>query len=239
MSGLLFTAAELDVADRSAAEERILVALGRELGWVDPGEPTGRLAFVDGVMAAIGAEPTPRPSSAWLASLRRRRPVRALAALRDSFRVAFGPAARPWRARLAAVPVAVATVMLAGSLGVVGAGAAGVRLPDSSQPPPTAPAVAPTTRPGPSVAPEPTSTPSTPPRTVTPTPERSAEPSETPDGGEAGDGAARTARPSERETPEPSDHESHDTPEPSGHETPEPSDHETPGPNETPEAGDA
>jgi hypothetical protein len=219
---------ELDVEAISAAEERSLVALGRELEAVDPGESRQGLAFADAIMTAIRAEATPRPSAAWVASLRRRRPLRTVAALRDSFRVAFGPASRPLGARLAAVPVALATLLLVGSVGVAGAGAVGVRLPDSATPPPTAPAVGPTTRPSrsaePSESPEPSE--------AVESPERSSEPEDSRQP-RSTDAPRATARPTVRDTPEPSEHE---TAEPSDHETAEPS--ETPEPGDTSEPGD-
>jgi hypothetical protein len=219
-----FSIAELDADPRSAAEARALVALGRELEAVDPGESVGPV-LVEAVMAAIVAEATPRPSSAWIVSLRRRRALRTIAALRDSFRVAFGPAARPFGARLAAAPVALATLILLGSVGVAGAGAAGVRFPDSATPPPTAPAVAPTTRPSRSTEPSDAREPSEP---VEPSPEQS-EPKESPGPRPTDQSSStptprssskETSEPTSRESPESSDDggssETTGTPEPAG-----------------------
>ncbi len=251
MSAGVFSAFELG-GGQSASEDRALVGLGRELASLDAGEATLRPRFVAAVMAAVAAEPTPRPSAAWVAALKRRRPMAAVAALRDSFRVAFGPAARPWRARAAAVPLALATVLTAGSLGVVGAGAAGVRLPDSSTPPPSAPVVAPSIPTSPVPSPAPSSAP-----VVEPSPSPSAEPPEREGGdltgtpiptpGRTPRPASSTPKPSDdgsRDTPKPSDDGSRDTPEPSGsesHDTPEPSgsdSQDTPRPTTTAGPGD-
>jgi hypothetical protein len=218
-----FDAFELDDAIRRPGEDQAvagLVGLGRELEALDATPAASPGGFADGVMAAIASEPTPRPSLAVPAAARARRPFALLAGVRDAFRVTFGGASRPFGARLAAAPVALGALLLVGSIGVLGAGAAGVRLSGPRGPAPSVPVVAPPTLPS-SAAPRLTPAPSAAEPTQAPT---TAEPSPSPEEGGADataspaprattmPTAAPTRRPSATETPHPSE-----TPEPSHH----------------------
>jgi hypothetical protein len=162
-------------------------------------------AFADRVMGAIAAEPQPQPAVAAGLALRRGRIGTLVAALADSWRVAFS-GGRPLAVRAQAAAFVLVAILAAGSLGGIGlVGALDILAPNRSPSPPPSQVALPTPSPtlGPSETSQPTDT--TEP-TETPEASETPEPSETPE-------ATRTARPSRtehpNETPEPAETEDH------------------------------
>jgi hypothetical protein len=225
-----FRPSELTGADRelgSAAEQADLLAVARELESL---AAIGDIRPTDGfearVLAAIASEPLPRPTAAAGLAARRGRLGAMLAALRDTWRVAWR-GGRPAAVRAQAMAFVVVAVVAAGSLGGLAAvGALGLLEQASPVPvvsplltpgPSSHPSLEPLTSPSPSASPETTlgpspsgpddsSTTATPEPTKTPratatsgsteTPHASASPVRTPE-------ATETPHPSG--TPEPSD----------------------------------
>jgi hypothetical protein len=212
-----FRPSEID-SDLPAGEQAEAMAPARELEWLAATDDVAPSAgFTDRVMAAVAAEPTPRPVSAAASATRRGALGGVLAAFVDLWRVAW-TGGRPLAARAPAMALVV--LILAGSIGVgavgVGALARLAQGPDDS-PVPT-PVVSPTPPATPSVPPsaEPSASPSA-------EPSPSVEPTETP---EASSSDGSTASPRPTRTPRPTD-----TPRPTR--TPRPTD--TPEPTETPD----
>ena len=146
-----FDPSELDLgADPEAAE---LLATARDLeSYASSGYVAPTVGFEDRVMAAIAAEPMPRPAGRGL-----------LATARDAWAIAFGPG-RPVVLRAQAFAMLLALALAVGSVGAVAVvGAA--RLLSQGPTPPTLPSPTPT--PGPSMTPSPTPSPSI---DVSPTP---------------------------------------------------------------------
>ena len=181
-----FDPSELDLgADPEGAE---LLATARDLeSYASRGYVAPTVGFEDRVMAAIAAEPMPRPAGRGL-----------LATARDAWAIAFGPG-RPVVLRAQAFAMLLALALAVGSVGAVAVvGAA--RLLSQGPTPPTLPSPTPT--PGPSMTPSPTPSPSidvspTPTPAPTTSPRDTAEPSATDDhgGGSGGAEAGREAAP--------------------------------------------
>jgi hypothetical protein len=166
------------------------LAMGRELERAaDEPLPPISAAFVDGVMAAIATEPTPRPVVVASRALRAGRPLALLAAIGDAFRVAFG-GGWPRVVRLPALAMVLVTVVVLGSVGTIGGYVGGQALGLWGDSPPPAPLPSPT--PTPSPTPEPTPAPTLPPL-PTPSPTQGVPPSPSP-----------SATPSATDTDEPS-----------------------------------
>jgi hypothetical protein len=209
-------------------EERLAAEMGRELeelGDVHGIRPSA--GFADRVMAAIVDEPAPQPAVMLGLALRRRRLGAALAAIGDSWRVAFG-GPRPFAVRAQAL--ALVLVVAVGVLGTGGAAVVGAsRLlgldatpAPSVQPSPLvspSPSIeaspSPSPSPSPSISPSPSPTPS-----ETPEATETEEPTETPDesddhgGGDSSgsddDNSGTGSGSDDQKTEEPDDH----TPEP-------------------------
>lgn len=219
-----FRPSEID-AELSAGERAEAMATARELEWLAAADDIAPSAgFADRVMAAVAAEPTPRPVAAVASAARRGAIGGVLAAFVDLWRVAW-TGGRPLAARAPAMAMVV--LILAGT---IGAGALGVgALARLVQGPAESPAPSPVVSPGPAVTPSPSpavtpsAVPSPPPgATATPTVEPTGSPDASPS-----PGATATAEPTR--TPRPTD-----TPRPTR--TPEPS--TSPEPTESPEADD-
>lgn len=220
MSGRPFRLEEL--ADTSStlptAELSESLSVAREIEGLAAQDIASTEGFADRVMEAIAAEPVPSPLSAVAAAARGGRFSTALAALADSWRVAWG-AGRPLAIRAQSFAVVLVALMAIGSMSglalVGGWNALGpARSPDlspvgspSTGPSFTAPALAPAT-PSPALTPEPSEGPS-----ESAEPSDSAEPSETPEA-TSGSGSettrptstpkvTSTARPTARPTPTP------------------------------------
>ena len=101
-------------------EERLAAEMGRELELGDVHGIRPSAGFADRVMAAIADEPAPQPAVMLGLALRRRRLGAALAAIGDSWRVAFG-GPRPFAVRAQAL-----ALVLVVAVGVVGTGGAAV-----------------------------------------------------------------------------------------------------------------
>jgi len=218
-----------EVGDATAGEQAQAMATARELEWLaatdDVAPSTG---FVDRVMAAVAAEPTPRPVSAAATAARKGAVLGVLAALGDLWRVAWS-GGRPLAARAPAIALVLLLVVGTIGAGAVGVGALARLLGQPAESPvptqvasPSPPAASPSASPLPSASPS-----------VSP----SAEPSESPEPGESPEPttpARSTASPRATETPRPTR-----TPRPT--ETPEPSEtrdddeDKTPRPSETPD----
>jgi hypothetical protein len=222
---------ELAGAELRAGERAELLSAARELEWLAATEDISPSeAFEDRVMAAIAAEPAPRPVAAVIGAARRRRPASVLAALRDLWRVAWS-GGRPLAVRAPAM--ALVLVLLVGSVGLGSLGAAAAlglldqRTPEAAVSP--APSPAPSSGPtlGPTEAPSASPSPS-----PSPEPSESAEPAESP-------GASEPPEPSDPDeaaeapgsTQEPAGTEAARTPRPTDRPDPEPT--KTPGPDET------
>ncbi len=208
-----------------------LLAAARELEWLAATDDIGPSeGFEDRVMAAIAAEPTPRPVAAVIGAARRGRPAGVLAALGDLWRVAWS-GGRPLAVRAPAV--ALVLVLLVGSVGLGSLGAAAaLGLLDRRTP---EPAVSPAPSPGPSTGPTLAPTKA---QSPSPEPSESAEPSESPEGSESpepSDSAEAAETPEPASTPGAS--EAPTTPRPTTHPTQEPTD--APGPGETGGPGDS
>ncbi len=173
--------------------------------------------FVDRVMGAVALEPVPQPAMAAGSALRGGRLGAMIAALADSWRVAFS-GGRPFAVRAQAAAFVLIVVVAMGSLGgIVAVGAAGLLSAPSTQvasPPPSVP-VAPSVQPdrNPSIEPServgPTSTPGP---TDSEEPEASEEPSETPEAtetGTSGGGGRGTQTTRPNRTPRPNETDDH------------------------------
>jgi hypothetical protein len=214
---------ELD-GDATAGEQARAMATARELEWLAATDDVAASAgFTDRVMAAVAAEPTPRPVTAAASAARRGAFLGVFAAFGDLWRVAW-TGGRPLAVRAPAMALVV--VVLAGTLGAgaLGVGALGGLLDRPDE----------TSRPSPAASPSPLVASPTPSPTPSASPEASDSPeaSESPEPSESPTVTSKptaTPRPTTTQqpsrTPEPSD-----TPEPSR--TPEPD--KTPKPTETP-----
>ena len=154
--GRRFDLAELS-DDQSALTEAEIVAataIARDLEAIAERDDAPTVGFSDKVMAAIVAEPTPKPTRVFGAALRAGRFGTAVAAIGDAWRVAFG-GGRPFAVRGQAL--ALVLVVLIGVLGLGGGAAVGAsRLlnPDVVPSPSPAPSVpAPSPSPAPSLVP--------------------------------------------------------------------------------------
>ncbi len=155
--------------------------------------------FADRVMDAIAEEPRPQPAIAAGLAMRRGRFGTMLAALADSWRVAFS-GGRPLAVRAQAAAFVIVVLVAVGSLGGIAAvGAVNLLAPARSQvaSPPVTPPAAPTAeppsrppaathRPQATETPEPTETPDS---SRTPRPSHSERPGETPEPSETDDGS--------------------------------------------------
>ena len=152
--------------------------------------------FADRVMDAVAGEPRPQPAIAAGRAMRRGRIGAMVAALADSWRVAFG-GGRPLAVRAQAAAFVIVALLAVGSLGGIAAVGA-VNLLAPARPQVASPLVAPTVEPH---TPPPAAT-DHPQATETPEPSATPEPSETPD-------ETRTPRPTHTEhpgeTPEPTE----------------------------------
>ena len=214
MSRRPFQPSELDGIDDPGSAG--LLAMARELERLDSEAIRPSDGFTDRVLAAIGGEPLPRPMGVAGLAARQGRLGAMLAALRDTWHVAWS-GGRPLAARAQAMAFVLLLIVAVGSVsGLATAGAINALFPPSQPSPRPTPALL--TSPSPTV--EPTATPTEIPPTTTP------EPTEV-------TGPTRTPEPTE--TPEPND-----TPEPNGtpRHTQRPGHTETPEPTETPEVED-
>jgi hypothetical protein len=197
------------------------LATGREIDSFATRDATLPSAdFADRVMAAIAAEPTPRPVAAAGRALGQGRVVALLASVADMWRVAFS-GGRPFAVRAQALAVVAVVVIALGSLGGAAVvGALGL-LSDAPAPSPTE-SVSPSGSPSPSESPSatpsesPSSSPSdspspsaSPSGSPTASPTDTAEPTETASPTGTDDSDDRTPRPGETEKPS-------DTPDPTG-----------------------
>jgi uncharacterized membrane protein YgcG len=191
-SGRRFDHAEL-TNDPALTEAEMVAAtaIARDLEAIAERDDAPTVGFSDKVMTAIAAEPTPKPTRVFGASLRAGRFGTAVAAIRDAWRVAFG-GGRPFAVRGQAL--ALVLIVLIGALGVGGGavvGASRLLNPDAvpqPSPSPTIPPPSPSPSPAPSLEPSPTPAPSPSP-TDTDEPTDLAEPTETDDsGGNSGPG---------------------------------------------------
>ncbi len=195
---------ELDV-ELGPGEESELMSAARDLEWLAAVDDIGpSWDFADRVMVSIQAEPLPRPVVAAYGAARKGRPIAALAALGDLWRVAFGGGSRPLAVRLPAIGLVVLLVAAIGGAGTLGVGAltgAFNGRPDAS------PVGTPLAN-----EPQPTPTQLETPRTFEPSEppslHRSAEPSESPDASpspdgseEPGDDTSSTSAPLETDPP--------------------------------------
>lgn len=207
----------------SVGEQAEAMATARELEWLAATDDIAPSAgFADRVMAAVAAEPSPRPMTAAASAARRGALLGVVAALGDLWRVAW-TGGRPLAVRAPAIALVV--VLLAGT---VGAGALGVgALSGLLDRPPVSPAPSPVVIPSPSPSTSPSPSPSPSP-TPSASPAPSASPSSSPEPSESPEATARpqaTATAEPTRTPRPTE-----TPEPTR--TPKPG--ETPRPTETP-----
>ncbi len=110
--------------DGASLEDQVdLLGLARTLEWVAADDDViPHTGFSDRVMAAVATEPAPRPVVAAIGAARARRPLAALAALGDLWRVAW-TGGRPLAVRAPAMVLV--SLMLLGSIavGALGAGA--------------------------------------------------------------------------------------------------------------------
>lgn len=194
-----------------------LLAMARELERLDSGAIRPSDGFTDRVLAAIGSEPLPRPMAVAGLAAREGRLGAMVAALRDTWHVAWS-GGRPLAARAQAMAFVLLLIVAVGSV----SGLATVGTLNALFPPNSSPSLQPTpallTTPSPSV--EPTEKlPATVP-TASPEPTEATGPAATPE---------PTDTPEPADTPEPRDTPRH---------TERPGHTETPGPAETPEPGD-
>ncbi len=140
--GRRFDLAELSDDQFALTEADIVAAtaIARDLEAIAERDDAPTVGFSDKVMAAIVAEPTPKPTRVFGAALRAGRFGTAVAAIGDAWRVAFG-GGRPFAVRGQAL--ALVLVVLIGVLGLGGGAAVGAsRLlnPDVAPPPSPSPA---------------------------------------------------------------------------------------------------
>ena len=192
MSQRPFHAGELDDAEPLESAELLLMA--RELERLDGGAIRPSDGFTDRVLGAIADEPLPRPMAVAGVAAREGRLGAMVAALRDTWHVAWS-GGRPLAARAQAMAFVVLLVVAVGSVGAVTTvGAINVlfstRSTPSVAPEPSLPAVvSPSPSPNESPSPSPEVTPST-----SPEPTKTAKPTPT---------ATHTERPGHTETPRP------------------------------------
>lgn len=213
MSRRPFQPSELDGVDDPAGSAGLL-AMARELERLDSGAIRPSDGFTERVLAAIGSEPLPRPMGVAGLAARQGRLGAMVAALRDTWHVAW-TGGRPLAARAQAMAFVLLLIVAVGSLsGLATAGAFNALFPPSQPSPRPTPALL--TSPSPSV--EPTQTLPEIPPTTTPEPTqvtgptRTPEPTDTPEPGDTTgpNGTPRhTERPGHTETPDPTE-----TPEP-------------------------
>jgi hypothetical protein len=191
-----FRPGELDSADEplTLAEQAQVFAAAREVeaaAMAADVRPTP--GFSDRVMAAVAAEPLPRPMAAFGRAARQGRARAAFSALSDTWRLAWS-GGRPLAARAQALAIVAVLVLAVASMsGVAIAGVAGMfgrstvatPTPQSTVPPPSqepSPSATSTATPNatsrPPATPEPTATP----KRSTPRP--TVEPTETPEDGD-------------------------------------------------------
>ncbi len=219
----------------TAGEQAEAMGTARELEWLAAADDVAPSAgFADRVMAAVAAEPTPRPVTAAATAARQGAVLGVLGALGDLWRVAW-TGGRPLAARAPAIALVLLLVVGTVGVGAVGVGALGQLLDRPAESPSPTQVASPSPPPAsPSVSPLPSASPSPSPD-ASPSPSPSAEPEESPEPGESPDATSQagpTARPRPTDTPRPTR-----TPRPT--ETPEPSetphdDDDTPKPSETP-----
>jgi len=225
-----------DELDPSAAvgDQARAMATARELEWLAATDDVAPSAgFADRVMAAVAAEPTPRPVAAAASAARRGAILGVLAAFGDLWRVAW-TGGRPLAVRgpaMALVVVILAATLGAGALGV---GALGGLLDRSAETAPPTPIATPrTVVASPSPSPSPSASPE-----MSESPEPSRSPDEQPSPAPTSKATATprpTATPRSTSTPRPTETpDATETPRPT--ETPEPG--KTPRPTETPEPGE-
>jgi hypothetical protein len=221
---------ELD-GDATAGDQARLLATARELEWLAITDDIAPSAdFADRVMAAVAAEPTPRPIAAAASAARRGAILGVFAAFGDLWRVAW-TGGRPMAVRVPAVALVV--VVLAASLGAgaLGVGALSGLLdrPGETAPPTQVESASPVVA---SPSPSPTASPSpsrSPDASATPEASGSPELSESPKPAASPAPTSKaSAIPRPTATPRP-------IATPSPIETPHPT--ETPNPTETPESG--
>ena len=129
-SGRRFDPAELSNDPVALTEAEIVgaTAIARDLEAIAERDDAPTVGFSDKVMAAIAAEPTPKPTSVFGAALRAGRFGTAVAAVGDAWRVAFG-GGRPFAVRGQAL--ALVLVVLIGVLGL--GGGAAIALPGAQR----------------------------------------------------------------------------------------------------------
>jgi len=208
---------ELD-GDATAGEQARVMATARELEWLAVADDiTPSAGFADRVMAAVVAEPTPRPVVAAASAARRGAILGVFAAFGDLWRIAW-TGGRPLAVRgpaMAIVVVVLAATLGAGALGVGALSGLldrqGETVPPTQVASPSLIVASPSPSPSPSSSPEPSAI-----------PEESGSPeaSETPDAD-----ASRTATPKPAATPPPTAPPPTDTPRPT----------DPPKPSETPD----
>jgi hypothetical protein len=210
MSHRPFHPSELgDIADPLASADLLLMA--RELERLDGGPIRPSDGFTDRVLAAIGEEPLPAPMAVAGLAARQGRFGAMVAALRDTWHVAWS-GGRPLAVRGQAMAFVLLLIVAVGSVGAVTTvGAFNALFPTTNSPSPMLPVASPSPQPAQTAAP-----------TETPEPSSSAEPTGSPE-------PTETAKPGATTKP-------HETVEP-GH-TARPGHTETPEPTETPENDD-
>ncbi len=198
MSQRPFHAGELD--DIDALESAELLLMARELERLDGGAIRPSDGFTDRVLGAIADEPLPRPMAAAGLAAREGRLGAMVAALRDTWHVAWS-GGRPPAARAQAMAFVLLLIVAVGSVGAVTTvGAINVLFSTTSTPSvapaPSQPAVvSPSPTPTESPSPSPEVTPST-----SPEPTKTAKPTPTP---------THTDGPGHTETPEPTETDDH------------------------------
>jgi hypothetical protein len=191
-----FHAGELDDTDPLESAELLLMA--RELERLDGGAIRPSDGFTDRVLGALADEPLPRPMAVAGLAAREGRFGAMVAALRDTWHVAWS-GGRPLAARAQAMAFVLLLVLAVGSVGAVTTvGAINVLFSTTSTPSiapePSLPAVVSPSA-GPTESPSPSPTPMVTPST-SPEPTKTAKPTPTAD---------HTERPGHTETPEPTE----------------------------------
>jgi uncharacterized membrane protein YgcG len=181
-----------DDASASGAEEAELLSMARDLERLArSGDVTPSADFAERVAAAIATEPMPQPATAAGSALRRRRMGQLIAAVRDSWRIAWS-GNRPLAMRAQAAALVLVAVLALGSVG--GLAAAGAW---SALGPHAIPTAVPAVSASPSATPSPSEEPS-----KSPESSPSSEPSESP---EDSPQPTRTSRPTEDHTARPAE----------------------------------
>ena len=216
MSHSPFHPSELDgVADPAGSAE--ILAMARELERLDGGAIRPSDGFTDRVLAAVAGEPLPRPMAAAGLAAREGRFGAMLAALRDTWHVAWS-GGRPLAARAQAMAFVLVLIVAVGSVsGLATVGAMNALFPATATPSLVPSPQTPVT-PSPSRRPDEVLPPAGP--TAPPKPVQTAEPTDTPE---------PTETPEPNETPKPTQTDKH---------TERPGHTETPEPTETPDANE-